>query len=183
MLLEIRCDSRHLTRAANLETQAFTCLNVRGQIHLLTQVLLWYFRWKKDDLKTWMKFHDTDARPSQVLLEIDKNSLCINQMLTLSYCTVRRGDSKDVHTRRPLRAPVIHHAPPQRLWNLEAFGKWFSYNFQSMLFCFVLSSFPAPIEKTLLFHENIEKMEPKISFNVADFLSQWHKLTNNFDVA
>ena len=41
-----------------------------------------------------------------------------------------------------------------------------------MLFCFVLSSLPAPIEKTLLFHENIEKMEPKISFNVADFLSQ-----------
>ena len=54
-----------------------------------------------------MKFHDTDARPSQVLLDY----LYHNQMLTLSYCTVRRGDSKDVHTRRPLGAPVIHHAP------------------------------------------------------------------------
>ena len=58
-----------------------------------------------------MKFHDTDARPTQVLLDY----LCINQMLTLIHCTVGRGDSKDVHTRRPLRAPVIHHAPPQRL--------------------------------------------------------------------
>ena len=55
-----------------------------------------------------MKFHDTDARPTQVLLDY----LYINQMLTLSYCTVRRGDSKDVHTRRPLGTPVIHHATP-----------------------------------------------------------------------
>ena len=108
MLLEIRSDTRHLIRAASLETQDFNFQNVRAHMLLLTQILKWYFKWNKDDLTSRMKFHNTDARPSQVLLD----KLCFNQMLTLSYCTVRRGDSKDVHTRRPLGAPVIHHAPP-----------------------------------------------------------------------
>ena len=62
-----------------------------------------------------MEVHDTDARPSQVLLEFNKIPFRLIQMLTLSFCAVRRGDTEDVHTRRPLGASVIHHAPPQRL--------------------------------------------------------------------
>ena len=41
MLLEIGCDSRHLVRAANPETEAFTCWNVGAHIHLPPQVNQW----------------------------------------------------------------------------------------------------------------------------------------------